>query len=121
MARKKTSKETLNEAVEIDGKLASNKPTSLEQIWGIDGSSKYGTMELASYEARLNDMLPVDIQNHARDVGLRPDVDTDTLRKRLVVEFQKHVASYQGSTVNVKNSRLASLPNDIRKILREGA
>jgi len=118
--KKKTSKEVLNENVEIEGKIASNKPTALEQIWGSDGLSIYGTMDLDVYTAKLNDMLPVDLQNHARDVGLRPDAETHLLRERLINEFQRHVASFKSGHVSV-SSAPSSVPKSIHKILREGA
>jgi hypothetical protein len=118
--KKRTSKEALNENIEIDGKIASNKPTALEQIWGSDGLSKYGTMDIDIYAARLNDMLPVDLQNHARDIGLRPDAESHLLRERLINEFLRHVASFKSGQVNVKSAP-SSVPKSIHKILREGA
>ena len=122
MGRKKTSKATMNEAVEIDGKIASDKPTALEQIWGSDGGlSKYKTLDLDVYVARLNDMLPVDLQNHARDVGLRPDVEPRVLRERLIAEFQRHVTSYKNSAQTITSPTPKSVPANITRILREGA
>lgn len=123
MAKKKnTSKDQLNEYVEVDGKIASNNPTALEQIWGADGLSKYGTMDLEVYEARLADMMPVDIQNHARDIGLRPDVDIDLLKRRLIDEFQRHVASFKSSQVKLNYSgTLNKVPKKVLQTLRQGA
>jgi hypothetical protein len=118
---KKTSKEVLNENIEIDGKIASNKPTALEQIWGSDGLSKYGTMDMLVYSAKLNDMLPVDLQNHARDIGLRPDVETHLLKERLIGEFLRHLASFKSGQVEVSKSQPSSVPKNVHKILREGA
>lgn len=118
--KKRTSKEVLNQNIEIDGKIAANKPTALEQIWGSDGLSKYGTMDLEVYTAKLNDMLPVDLQNHARDIGLRPDTETHILKERLVNEFLRHVASFKSGQV-VTASTPSSVPKNVHKILREGA
>lgn len=118
---KKTSKEKLSEHIEIDGKIASNNPTALDQIWGVDGLSKYGTMDVDEYTAQLDDMLPVDLQNHARNVGLRPDVEPHVLRERLLAEFQRHVASFKSASVQTKNIKLTNVPKKINKILREGA
>lgn len=118
--KKQTSKEALNQNIEIDGKIAANKPTALEQIWGSDGLSKYGTMDLKVYTAKLNDMLPVDLQNHARDVGLRPDVESHILKERLVNEFLRHVASFKSGQVNTASSP-SSVPKNVHRILREGA
>lgn len=118
--KKRTSKEVLNENTEIDGKIASNKPNALEQIWGSDGLSKYGTMDLDVYTAKLNDMLPVDLQNHARDIGLRPDAEPHILKERLVNEFLRHVASFKSGHVNVSTAP-SLVPKNVHKILREGA
>jgi hypothetical protein len=119
--KKKNSKEVLNENIEIDGKIASNKPTALEQIWGSDGLSKYGTMDMDVYTAKLDDMLPVDLQNHARDIGLRPDAEPHVLRERLMNEFLRHIASFKSGQVQVTASSPSSVPKNIHKILREGA
>jgi hypothetical protein len=118
---RKKSKELLNQNVEVDGRSLSNNPTALEQIWGYDGLSKYGTLDVEEYTAKINDMLPVDLQNHAREVGLRPDVEVKVLKERLLREFQLHVASYKGAAKPVINSSAKSLPKDINRILREGA
>lgn len=118
--QKRNSKELLNKNIEIDGKIAANKPTALEQIWGSDGLSKYGTMDLDVYTAKLNDMLPVDLQNHARDVGLRPDVEPHLLRDRLINEFLRHVASFKSGQVETSKVQ-SSIPKTVHKILREGA
>lgn len=119
--KSQTSKEKLNSVIEVDGKVASDNPTALDQIWGADGASRYGTMNFDEYVAQLDDMLPVDLQNHARDVGLRPDVELHTLRSRLEAEFQKYVASFRGATITTRNSKPSSIPKNIHKILREGA
>lgn len=120
MAKKMTSKARLNESIEIDGKIASDNPTALEQIWGSDGISKYGTMNIDVYTAQLDDMLPVDLQNHARDIGLRPDVEPHVLKSRLINEFLRHLSSFRSGQVKTSSNK-KSLPKSINKILREGA
>lgn len=121
MAKRKSSKQTLNEMVEIDGRVDKKRPTSLDQIWGADGLSKYGTMDVDEYEKQLDDMMMVDLQNHARDVGLRPDVEPRVLRGRLLNEFKKHVASYQGASASAHSPTPRSVPANIAKILKAGA
>ncbi len=121
MARTKTSRQKLNETIEIDGRADTKRPTSLDQIWGADGLSKYGTMDLDEYESKLNDMMMVDLQNHARDVGLRPDVEAGVLRGRLINEFKKHVASYKGASSRAYSPTPKSVPSHIQKILKVGA
>lgn len=116
---KKKSAEKLNENIEVDGKVETLNPTTLDQVWGDEGMSKYNTTDESEYFARLDDMLYVDLQNHAREVGLRPDVEPRVLKDRLINEFKKHVASYKGVSASVKNVK--GVPSKISKILREGA
>jgi hypothetical protein len=116
---KKTSKEIMNEYIEVDGKISSNNPTSLEQIWGYDGLSKYGTMNEDEYLARINDMMTVDLQNHARDVGLRPDVEPRILKDRLLTEFRRHIGQFR-SVASKKLVKPKPIPSKIQRILKEG-
>jgi hypothetical protein len=116
-----TTSDLLNENIEIDGKVETFRPTTLDQIWGDEGLSKYQTNDEDEYLARLDDMLFVDLQNHAREVGLRPDVEPRVLKDRLMVEFRRHVASYKLSRTPLNNSGTSNLNPQIKKILREGA
>ena len=77
------------------GKEENFEPTTLEQIWGDDGSSAYGTLSETTYEDRLDDMNMSDLQTHASTVGIIPIDNRHTLRERLMREFRKHISSYK--------------------------
>ena len=116
---KKKSAEVLNENIEVDGKVETRQPTTLDQIWGDEGLSRYNTTDESEYSARLEDMMYVDLQNHAREVCLRPDVEHRVLKERLINEFRKHIAAYRGSKAPIGN--VQNVNSKIAKILREGA
>lgn len=109
----------LNEMHQTHGKDETTfKPTTLAQIWGDDGMSKYGTMDAAVYEQQLKEMNKADLQAHATKVGLVPVDDRERLVKRLIQEFRVHVAAYrQPSTRSVKPVQISP---EVAKILAEG-
>tara|TARA_Y100001963_G_C6776903_1_gene447813 strand:+ start:2109 stop:2486 length:378 start_codon:yes stop_codon:yes gene_type:complete len=110
---KKTGLKNLSQA---HGKEEKIQPTSLDQIWGDSGISKYKTLDKSEYETQIKDMNKSDLQTHATKVGLVPVDDMGLLRKRLMKEFEKHVASYKIPQKN-KSSKLDS---KALKILSEG-
>jgi len=124
---KKTTKKTaikgktlkkLDSLNQTHGKEETFEPTTLEQVWGDDGTAKYSTMDDSNYEDQLNDMDKADIQSHAAQVGVIPVDNTELLKQKLMKEFHKHVNQYRRPTgPNDKNS----LPSEeVQKILREG-
>lgn len=117
---KKNKLESLNQ---IHGKLEKQdipkfKPTTLEQVWGYDGLSKYQTMDASLYENSLIVMSKSDLQAHASKVGLVPIDDRDRLIKRLMHEFKLHVSTYRQPQVQNKN--IKEISPEIAKILAEG-
>jgi hypothetical protein len=113
-SQKKPSLEQLSQS---HGKEENVQPTSLDQIWGDTGISKYRTLDRDEYQSQLDDMNKSDLQTHATKVGLVPIDDMKMLRGRLVKEFDKHASSYRvpKSTKDDKN-----LSKDALKILGEG-
>ena len=124
---KKTTKKTaikgktpkrLDKLSQTHGKEETFEPTTLDQIWGDDGTAKYSTMDDSDYEGQLNDMDKADIQTHASQVGVIPVDNTELLKQKLMKEFHKHVNQYRRPTgANDKNKRPSS---EVQKILREG-
>ena len=116
------SKKIMANSIEVDGRINTGTPTSLEQIWGNDGSFRYGTTNIEEYEKFLNEMMFVDMQNHARDIGLRPDVEPKILRERLLQEFARYISAFNASAVKVSKT---PPKNKLSKLaytaLREGA
>jgi len=115
-AKQGGKKAGLDNLSQTHGKEEGVKATSLDQIWGDTGLSKYKTLDKGEYETQIKDMNKSDLQAHATKVGLVPVDDMGLLRRRLTKEFEKHVASYRIPN-KTKNSKLD--PEAIR-ILSEG-
>jgi hypothetical protein len=110
-------KPSLDELSQSHGKEENVQPTSLDQIWGDTGVSKFGTLDEEEYQAKIKEMSKSDLQAHATKVGLVPVDDVGLLRKRLAKEFTKHVSSFRTpkTTQGVKK-----VSKDALKILGEG-
>ena len=128
MPRKNTSKPKktakakagkLNSLSQTHGKTDKKPtPTTLDQIWGDDGSSKYKTVNEEEYAQKLAEMSRTDLHAHASRVGLIPVENSEQLKKRLMVEFRKHVAQYKMPVINAQKSN--KLSKEAMKILEEG-
>jgi hypothetical protein len=112
----KTQKK-VNKLSQAHGKEDKFVPTTLDQVWGDDGVWKYDTSDERIYEDRLKSMTRIDIQTHATKIGLIPVDNRDTLEKRLMREFRRHIASYQRP--NTTDSSV-ELSKEARQILEEG-
>ena len=94
------------------------QPTTLAQIWGDDGVSKYGTLNEQEYVKKINDMHFSDLRTHAADIGLIPVDDRELLTKRVISEFRRHVNEYTVPKNTVEG--IDDLDERARKILEEG-
>ena len=120
-AKRKTSKKatkSIKNLSQAHGKEEKFEPTTLEQIWGDDGTSVYGTLNENQYANQLDDMNMSDLQTHASTVGIIPIDNRSTLRERLLRDFRKHVSSYKKHTHQTQSPRDVN-PETI-KILSEG-
>ena len=121
---KKKQKSQLKSLSQTHGKdetQAETVPSTLNQIWGDDGTWKYGTHDVEKYEEELDAMAKVDLQNHSTKVGIIPIDNRPMLTQRLVREFKKHVSSYTATATNsVKTKREDGVDPEIKKILSEG-
>ena len=111
----KQAKGQLDNLNQTHGKI--EKPLTLNQIWGDDGKSKYGTLDVEEYSNYLNDLNKSDLQSHASKIGLVPIDNRETLCTRLKKEFIKHVSGYnveQPQDKKIKNAKTA------KDILSEG-
>jgi len=120
-AKRKTSKKSsksIKNLSQAHGKEEKFEPTTLEQIWGDDGSTTYGTLNENQYSNQLDDMNMSDLQTHASTVGIIPIDNRSTLRERLLRDFRKHVSSYKKPTHQTQSPRDVN-PETI-KILSEG-
>ena len=122
-------KNKLNQLKQTDGKLdkdvvKSTKPIvkekrkirNLDELWGEQVESKYGTDSLEEYTAKLEDMNLSDIQSHALTVaGLTPIDDRGRLIKRCVAAFNEHIGQFEPKPeVGAGNPKLKP---DLRKWL----
>jgi hypothetical protein len=93
--------------------------TSLDQIWGDTGLSKYGTQDEQEYVSTIRAMNRSDLHSHAVKYGILPVDNRELLTTRLLREFKKYILSYKkpikaGDKVDKKTSKKAS------SILAEG-
>ena len=81
------------EQMEIHGKLDSKDGefTRLEQIWGFNELSKYGTLNEEEYQKNLLEMSKIDLQAHAREIGIVPIDSVERLTQNLMREFKNYV------------------------------
>ena len=89
--RKSSKKSSLKNMSQTHGKTKEFEPTTLDQIWGDDGTGMYGTLDVQKYETRLDDMNMSDMQSHASRVGIIPIDNRSMLREpRLTKNQQVH-------------------------------
>lgn len=119
-AKKKTAKKArkVEELSQAHGKIEEFEPSTLDQIWGSDGTETYNTLDEENYLQQLNGMAKVDMQAHATKVGLIPIDNMDILKQRLVKQFKTHVNSYRRPKVKASNN--PKMTKEIRNILGEG-
>ena len=116
-ASKKVTKNMKNLS-QAHGKEEKFEPTTLEQIWGDDGSSAYGTLNENQYTNQVDEMNMSDLQTHASTVGIIPIDNRHTLRERLLREFRKHVSSYKKPVHEAQPT--SQVDPEVLKILSEG-
>ena len=115
MSNKKNS---LKDLKQIDAKEEKGKPTTLDQLWGDTGLSKYGTHDPVEYKTRLKSMNRSDMQAHALSVGILPTDNHEILTARLEREFLKYTLAYNTPTENKQKTKKVS--QEVMKILSEG-
>ena len=69
--------------------------TTLDQIWGDEGNSKYGTLDESTYTSQIKAMNKSDLHSHAIKLGILPVENRELLTNRLLREFKKHVLSFR--------------------------
>ena len=123
-AKRKTPKKatakrkSIKSLSQVHGKEEKFEPTTLDQIWGDDGTSTYGTLNESAYTVQLDDMNMSDLQAHASTVGIIPIDNRQTLRERLLREFRKHVSAYKKPIHEVEP--VTHVDPEVMKILSEG-
>ena len=105
-------KSKLDSLSQTHGKVENRKVT-LDQIWGDDGKSKYGTLDPVEYDSYLKGLVKTDLQAHAVKIGLIPVDDRQTLVKRLKQEFLKYSAQYFVRPDSKSNKPVSKTTKDI--------
>lgn len=104
---------------QIHGELEQNTPTTLDQIWGYSGLSKYGTMDETEYVNQIRAYNKTDLQAHAVKHGVLPNADRQRLENTLIKEFRKYVGTFKKPVPpKDKNAKLPS--QQVLDILSEG-
>lgn len=110
------AKANLEEMSQTHGMEKKSKPTTLAQIWGDDGTSRYGTMDERQYEVFLQESSKSDLQGHASKIGVLPIDNALILRERLLKQFRGHVAQYNAP----QEIRQRPVSAESMRILSEG-
>ena len=119
MPKKATAKrKSMKNLSQTHAKEEKFEATTLEQIWGDDGTSAYGTLNENAYTKQVDDMNMSDLQAHASTVGIIPIDNRNTLRERLLREFRKLVSSYKKPVQETRSA--AHVDPKVMKILSEG-
>ena len=69
--------------------------TTLDQIWGDTGFSKYGTQDEQEYLSSIKGMNRSDLHSHAVKYGILPVDNRELLTTRLLREFKKYLLAYK--------------------------
>ena len=126
-AKRKTVKKTPKKKAKAKKKMVQThameekKPfqkTTMDQVWGDTGNSKYGTLEESVYLNKIRNMNRSDLHSHAVTVGILPIDNRDILTTRLTREFKKHILSFQKP--HEEKRKHPTLSEKSRSILAEG-
>ena len=121
--RKQTKAKTkpkIKEMVQTHGMVEeeSYEKTSLDQVWGDTGSSKYGTLNEEDYSEKIKSMNRSDLHSHAVTVGILPIDNRELLVSRLKREFKKHILAYKKPRKSRKSA--PGVSSRAKSILSEG-
>jgi hypothetical protein len=129
MPKKKTSSEKTAKAkkkekkkmMQAHGKEETFQKTTLDQVWGDTGNTRYGTLNQEEYSGSLSEMNKSDLQAHAHLHGLVPIDDRNRLTKKLLSEFKKYVSGFKSPSSPTNPSSLKSVSKEASRILSEGS
>ena len=114
----KATQKKAKDMLQAHGKEEKPKATTLDQIWGDTGNTKYGTVDEATYHNKISGMNTTDLQAHAHTHGMVPIQDRVRLIKLLMSEFRKYVSGFQRPPET--NAPIQSVSEESSKTLAEG-
>jgi len=94
------------------------QPSTLDQVWGDTGNTKYGTMDEEKYLNKLQEMNKSDLQAHANRVGMIPIGDRGVLTKKLMSEFKKYVSGFKKPDTAINPP--PTISKEAARVLSEG-
>lgn len=100
----------------VNGQDSSNKPTTLDEVWGYDRLSEYGTLDVEKYKEEISNLNLADLHGHAIAKGVLPADSREKTIKRLLVAFDQYkskVARKAAPASNVSKEKA----EQIRKIM----
>ena len=115
---KKTSPKKIMQTHAMEEKQEFEK-TTLDQIWGDEGNSKYGTLEESDYTSQIRAMNKSDLHSHAIKLGILPVENRELLTNRLLREFKKHVLSFK-KPKQTAAKKPKEVSKDVKSILAQG-
>jgi hypothetical protein len=105
--------------IEAHGKEDSTQPTMLEQVWGYNELSKYGTVDVNAYRQNIDEMNRTDLEAHARKVGVIVVESTARLKGELVKAFENYIFYLRKPAPKAPTAN-GKVGEDVRRILAEG-
>lgn len=119
---KKSTK--LKALTQVNAKVETSQKTSLDQVWGFDSISRYGTIDENEYSSRLSAMTSSDLENHAVSVGCivptSPErfKDYGRLKESLIKQFRAYVSSLKKPAA--MTHPVTKVSPEALKVLNEG-
>ena len=105
--------------VEAHGKEESTQPTLLEQVWGFNELSKYGTADESVYQSQIDEMNRTDLETHARKVGVVVVESTARLKGELRKAFANYIY-YLRKPAPKAPASTGEVSEEVRRILAGG-
>lgn len=118
-SNKLTEMDQLHGKLEKENENGEYEVTSLDQLWGFDGTGgRYKTLDPQEYENELNDLNSAELRRHAIEVAhVVPSTSVERLKKRLILEFKKHISAFRVPKNQNKKDKPAS--KEVLKIMAE--
>lgn len=120
-------KKKISEMEQLDGKLytdpnevaATHKPRTLDEIMGIEPTSKYKITNTEEYETYLRDLNSTDLARECEKVGIVYHNDMVRTRKVLASEHARYFNTKAGGQSR-SSIDVSKLDPTVAKILAEG-
>ena len=119
-ATKKPVKKKDKKMMQTHAKEEKFVKTTLDQVWGDTGNTRYGTVDEATYLNKIKEMNTTDLQAHAHLHGLVPIQDRERLTKVLMGEFRRYTSSFQAPSSPLKPLSTSEVSPQSKKTLSEG-